>query len=136
MRGQRFRAGFRSVDHHNTLKAARNQRVDDRAGGAARANDDGASLLSSPARRGLVQVGEKAGDIRIVTPKAAVLSPEGVDSSESLGDLRPAVACIESRLLVGRGDVRAKKSVLADLANKLTEFFRSDGEPLVASRNI
>ena len=132
---QRFRAGLRSIEDCNALKAARDQSVNDAARRAPGADDDGQPLPLIPAGRRLIQVSQESGDVGIVAPQLSVFSPQGVDRSESLGNIRPAVASLESGFLVRRGDVGAEKSVPADLVGELTEFFRSHGEPVVVSGN-
>ena len=68
MRRQRLRSGLRAVDDRNALKAARDQRVDDRPGRAAGANDHRQAPLPGPAGRAFIHVGKKAGDIGVVAP--------------------------------------------------------------------
>src|ERR1700677_3503056 len=110
--------------------------MNDPASPAPSADDNGESRPLIPARRSLIQVGQESGNVGIVPPKPSVFAPQGVDRSESLGDLCPPVAGLESRFLMRHSDVGAEKSVLADCAGELTKVFRSDGVFVVVPGNV
>ena len=122
MRSQRLGSTLRSVDDRDALKPARLERVDDRPGGAAGADDDGQFRSPRPAGRAVVHVGQKAGDVGVVAPQKPVLPPERVHRPERLGDRRSPVADAEGCFLVRRRHVSADELVPADPDRELARI--------------
>ena len=134
MRSQRLGSTLRSVDDRDALKPARLERVYDRPGGAAGADDDGQFRSPRPAGRAVVHVGQKAADVGVVAPQKPVLPPQRVHRPERLGDPRSPVANSEGCFLVRRRHVSADELAPADPDRELAEFSRPDSKSLVASR--
>ena len=94
-----FGARDRAVQQHDGAEPRVDQRLQDGARGAARA-DHQRRPSAPPVGRAFIEIGGEAVDVGVVAVQAAMLEPQRVDGLQSTGDRRRDGAGAERRLLV------------------------------------
>ena len=131
--GKALRALRRPVDDADAARSPVEHAVKDGAGGAAGAEQDDMVEVDIPTGPLLVEIGEKAHDVRVGALQPAPVQPQGVDGLQRPGDGILDARETERRLLVGNGDVGAGKTVCREARDEGVELTGRDLRALIGA---
>src|SRR5262245_7524398 len=119
--GEPASARDRAIDDPH-LQTARRERIDGGTGGAARAQDHGASPRHGPARRAVIEMGHEAVGVGVPAHQPAILQPQGIHGSDRLGRFVAAGHQLIRGFLVGHRHIPADIAVRPKLAHEGRKF--------------